>query len=92
MRKVTLFIACSVDGYIAREKGGIDWLFTDNDYGYKKFYSSIDTILTGRKTYEQALGFGEWPYPGKKCYVLSRKPDNKADKNEIGRASCRERV
>ncbi|HLD97061.1 MAG TPA: dihydrofolate reductase family protein, partial [Candidatus Nanoarchaeia archaeon] len=53
----------------------------DNDYGYKKFYSSIDTILTGRKTYEQALGFGEWPYPGKKCYVLSRKPDNKADKN-----------
>lgn len=50
MRKVKLFIASSLDGFIARENGDIDWLFTDADYGYAKFYDSIDTILVGRKT------------------------------------------
>jgi dihydrofolate reductase len=73
MRKVVLFIASSLDGYIAREDGGIDWLFTDGDYGYSEFYDSIDTILVGRRTYDQSLEFDEYPYKGgKKVYVFTR--------------------
>lgn len=74
MRKIRLFIATSLDGYIARTSGEIDWLFTDADYGYTEFYDQIDTLLIGRKTYEQVLTFGEYPYPGKKAYVFSQHP------------------
>jgi hypothetical protein len=49
MRKIKLFIASSLDCYISREDGSIDWLFTDDDYGYLEFYNSIDTVLMGRK-------------------------------------------
>jgi len=73
MRKVKLFIASSLDCYIAREDGGIDWLFTDDDYGYTKFYDSVDTIIVGRKSYDQSLAFEEYPYKGKKVYVFTRK-------------------
>jgi dihydrofolate reductase len=72
-RKIILFIATSLDGMIARADGGIDWLFTDQDYGYAAFYESVDTLIMGRKTFEQALSFGEYPYPGKQAYVLSRR-------------------
>lgn len=75
-REVILYIAISLDGFIAREDGAVDWLDQFNnsgtDYGYADFYSSVDVILIGRKTYEQVLGFGEWPYPGKTCLVFSR--------------------
>jgi dihydrofolate reductase len=73
MRKIKLYIASSLDNYIASEDGGIEWLFSDADYGYEKFYDSIDTILVGRKTYEQSLRFDEYPYKGKKVYVFTRK-------------------
>ncbi|MEK6952445.1 MAG: dihydrofolate reductase family protein [Nanoarchaeota archaeon] len=73
MRKIILFIATSLDGFIAGENGEIDWLFNDQDYGYKKFYDSVDIILMGFETYKQCLEFGEWPYKGKKCYVFTRK-------------------
>lgn len=79
MRKVILFIATSLDGYIAREDGGIDWLFADQDYGYKAFYAGIDTVLMGRKTYELSLSFGEYPYPGTEGYVLSRTRAGQSD-------------
>jgi dihydrofolate reductase len=72
MRKVKLFIASSLDCYIAREDGGIDWLYTDADYGYTKFYDSIDTIIMGRKSYDQSLTFVVYPYKGKKVYVFTR--------------------
>lgn len=77
MRSVRLFIASSLDGFIARRDGSIDWLFTDADYGYSKFYESIDTILVGRKTYEQSLTFDENPYKGKKAYVFTRNSASK---------------
>lgn len=79
MKKNRLFIATSIDGYIARKDGSLDWLDAipnpDNlDYGYYKFYDSIDTILMGRKTYEEVLGFGvDWPYPDCKTYVISQR-------------------
>ena len=74
MRKVVLYIATSLDGYIAGEEGDIDWLFTDHDtdYGYYDFYSTIDTIIMGRKSYEGILRVGEFPYKEKKCYVFSK--------------------
>ncbi len=73
MRKLTLFIACSLDGYIAREDGGVDWLFTDADYGYRRFFRSIDTMLMGRKTYEKALELGDRSYGEKRWIVFSRR-------------------
>jgi dihydrofolate reductase len=71
-RKIILYIATSLDGMIAREDGGIDWLFSDQDYGYTAFYESVDTLIMGRKTFEQALSFADYPYAGKQAYVLSR--------------------
>jgi dihydrofolate reductase len=72
MRKICLFIATSLDGYIARNSGEIDWLFTDQDYGYSEFFAQIDTVIMGRKTYEQVLSFGEYPYAGKQSFVFSK--------------------
>ena len=69
------YIAVSLDGFIARSNGAIDWLSIVErpgvDYGYKRFFDSIDTIVMGRKTYETALGFGAWPYGGKRVVVLT---------------------
>lgn len=81
MRKLVLFIAASLDGFIARKDGSIDWLFSDADYGYSKFFKSIGTVIVGRKTYEQALGFGEYPFKGKKCYVFTAKQKGRKDAN-----------
>lgn len=69
--KIILYIAASLDGFIAGPKGEIDWLFHDQDYGYTDFLDTVDTILMGRTTYEQVLTFGEFPYSGKQCYVFS---------------------
>lgn len=79
MRKIVLFIASSLDGYIAREDGGIGWLSADADYGCQKFCGSIDTVLAGRKTYEQAEGFEEYPFAGKRVCVFTRQTGLKGD-------------
>lgn len=71
-RKLKLFIATSLDGFIARRNGEVDWLFHDGDYGYSEFYAGIDTVLMGNKTYEQILTFGPYPYPDKTGFVFSR--------------------
>ncbi len=81
MPKIKLFIANSLDGFIARPNGGVDWLFTDGDYGMTEFYNSIDTVLIGHKTYELMLRFGESSYKGKKNYVFSRSRGNVKDRN-----------
>ncbi len=74
MRKIILFIATSLDGFIARKDGSIDWLFSDQDYGYSEFIKTIDTTLTGNATYKQVLTFGEFPYKGTTNYIFSRSP------------------
>lgn len=74
--KVILYIAVSLDGYIAREDGSVDWLDTvevEGDGGYSAFYDSIDTVIMGNKTYEHTkILAAEYPYPGKRSYVYSR--------------------
>jgi len=78
MRKIILYIASSLDGYIARKSGEVDWLdaFNDvgEDYGYFKFYNSIDVTLMGNKTYKTSMSFGEFPYKEKKNYVFTKQP------------------
>lgn len=75
MAEIILYIAVSLDGYIATKDGGVDWLSiaedAREDYGYSAFYDSVDALLMGRHTYEQILGFGDWPYAGKTSYVMT---------------------
>ncbi len=70
----TAFIATSLDGYIARPDGAIDWLPVPeeggDDYGYNEFIESVDAIVMGRNTYELVLTFGGWHYT-KPVLVLS---------------------
>ena len=72
MRKIIYFVATSLDGYIASKDGSVDWLFTEGDYGTNAFMKTIDTILMGRKTYEQASEFGLGYFAGKKIYVFTK--------------------
>lgn len=71
MRPLCYFVASSLDGYIARRDGGIDWLFTDADYGYAEFYASVDAVLMGRRTYEPMVREGSFHFPGKRSFVFS---------------------
>lgn len=71
----TVYIATSLDGYIAPPDGSLDWLDqvpnpTDDDYGFSEFIEHIDAIIMGRITYESILGY-DWPYT-RPVYVLSR--------------------
>ena len=72
MPRICLFIATSLDGFIADQAGGVDWLFTDDDYGYTPFFEGIGALFMGRKTYDQVLSFGEWPYGDKPTFVFTR--------------------
>jgi len=80
--EVVLYIATSLDGFIATPNGGLDWLASvereGQDYGYKNFYDSVDALIMGRMTYEQVLGYGQWPYSGKSCWVFGRSLSNGA--------------
>lgn len=80
-RRIIAYIATSADGYIARADGGVDWLNRPRpagNYGYGAFARSIDTVLWGRKTYDQALGMGGVGGPGlgpkTRHYVFSHHP------------------
>lgn len=79
MSKVVLYIATSQNGFIADEHGGVDWLpqpKNDEDlvnFGYHDLMLRIDTILMGRKSFEQVKGFGDWAWPDKKTYVFTSK-------------------
>jgi dihydrofolate reductase len=75
--RCSVFIATSIDGHIARPDGTFDFLSIvdrpDEDYGFAEFFASIDALVIGRNTYETALGFAEWPYAGKRCFVLTHR-------------------
>ena len=78
MKKLILYSAASIDNFITRAGGETDWLDSPEysipveDFGYREFYDSIDTILMGNTTYKQLLSFNmPFPYPDKKNYVFS---------------------
>lgn len=82
-----VFIATSLDGYIARPDGSIDWLTERaeqaGDTGYDEFMASIDTVVLGRGTYQKVLTFDFWPYEGKHVEVLSTTLDPDVDERII---------
>jgi len=84
--KVSVYIATSLDGFIARENGDLDWLpgaqegsngdveRGAEDYGYHEFIDSIDVLVMGRNTFEKVMSFGQWPYGNKRVVVLTNRP------------------
>ncbi len=89
--KNIVYIATSMDGFIADSHNNLDWLTNlpnpdGSDFGFSKFIDTIDALVMGRKTFEKVLSFSEWPYK-KKVFVLSRTlkkvPPELEDKVEI---------
>lgn len=80
----SVYIATSLDGFIAKPDGDIDWLHNPSftiegeDFGYSDYIESIDALIMGRNTFEQVLRFGDWPYQ-KPVIVLSSKSLNIAE-------------
>lgn len=72
--KVSLQLATSLDGFIARSDGGFDWCFTDQDYGMGAFLASVDAVIMGRHSYELLLAMGETPKADKRYFVLTHQP------------------
>lgn len=87
--KASVYIATTLDGFIARENGELDWLpgsdgevpvdSENEDFGFNAFMNSIDTLVMGRNTYEMAISTGMWPYGNKRVIVLSNTMRNLAD-------------
>lgn len=88
---VSVFIGTSVDGFIARPHGDLDFLPAGGGepHGYNEFMASVDALVIGRNTFETVLAFPEWPYGNKRVVVLSSRP---VDFSTIRRGSVREGV
>jgi dihydrofolate reductase len=74
--KTSMFIGTSLDGFIARPDGALDFLPDGGgeEHGYEAFMASVDALVIGRKTYETVLGFEAWAYADKPVFVLSTHP------------------
>ena len=87
--KASIYIATTLDGFIARENGELDWLpgsdgevpidSENEDFGFNAFMKSIDALIMGRNTYELVISTGSWPYGNKRVIVLSNTLRNLAD-------------
>ena len=78
-RKLVLYIAMSLDGYIAKPSGDIGFLSMveqeGQDYGYNDFVDTVDTVIIGRRTYDKVIAMGfEYPHSDKDVYILTRTP------------------
>jgi dihydrofolate reductase len=73
--KASVFIATSIDGFIAREDGGLDWLPANGGepHGYDEFMATVDALVIGRKTFETVMTYDTWPYEKKPVIVLSNR-------------------
>ncbi|WP_156309290.1 dihydrofolate reductase family protein [Sphingobacterium endophyticum] len=97
-QKNKVFIATSLDGYIADRNGQIEWLLSipnpeNDDMGYKEFISGIDALIMGRNTFEVVCGFDEWYYE-KHVFVLSNSlkaiPEKFRDKATLVKGDLKE--
>jgi dihydrofolate reductase len=87
--RASVYIATTLDGFIARENGELDWLpgsdrqvpvdSENEDFGFNAFMEAIDVLVMGRNTYELAISTGMWPYGNKRVIVLSNTLRNLAD-------------
>lgn len=85
--QITLYIAISVDGFVATKDGRVEWLDEfegdvedgDVDGSYEDFIAGIDCLVMGARTYEQVLSFGDWPYAEKPTYVLTHRDRPRAN-------------
>lgn len=75
MRRIVYSVACSLDGFIAREDHSADWIPHDQDYGLGAFFETVDTVLIGRKTHDFMVGLGQPAFPGMMTCVFSRNPN-----------------
>lgn len=82
--KISVYIATTLDGFIARKNDALDWLpgsdgsavdGTEGDCGYSDFMATVDVLVMGRRTFEQVLSFGAWPYGDRRVIVLSKHRD-----------------
>lgn len=82
-KRVSLYIAASLDGFIADELGSVEWLESvdsDGDAGYQAFFDNVDTVVMGRTTYQQIFSLTDtFPYSKKDVYVFSNKKAGSAD-------------
>jgi dihydrofolate reductase len=75
MMRASVFVGTSLDGFIARPNGTLDFLPAEPEpHGYDEFMASVDTLVIGRKTWETVLAFPAWPYGDKRVVVLSGSP------------------
>jgi dihydrofolate reductase len=85
--KASVFLAISLDGYIADKDGSVEFLnafqssasaATDGDMGFSDFLNSIDLLIMGRKTFDQVVSFGDdqWPYGDKQVWIWSKNPSS----------------
>src|SRR6185437_904581 len=74
--KMSVFVGASIDGFIARVDGALDFLPAGGGepHGYDQFITSVDALVIGRNTYETVLAFDAWPYGLKPVFVLSHHP------------------
>jgi dihydrofolate reductase len=74
--KASVFIATSLDGFIARQDDALDWLPVNGGepHGYTEFMATVDAIVIGRRTFEKVLTFDDWPYGKKPVVVLGSRP------------------
>lgn len=76
MRETVVYIAASLDGFIAKKDDDISFLDVvdspGEDYGYSEFNQEVDTVIMGRRTYEKVLSISHFPHPDKKTYILTK--------------------
>lgn len=81
--RASVYIATSLDGFIARSDGDLDWLEagetggegeSEEDYGYRAFMGTVDVLVMGRHTFEKVLTLGPWPFESKRVVVLTSRP------------------
>jgi dihydrofolate reductase len=91
--KTSVFVGVSVDGFIARPDGGLDFLDAGGNeaHGYEEFIATVDTLVMGRKTFETVLGFGVWPYGERRVVVLSSRRRSLSVAGSSGRTVRRPR-
>ncbi len=92
----SVFIAMSLDGFIARPDGGVDWLdrvdMPDEDFGFFAFFNTVDAVVFGRNTWDVACGFSTWLYGEKSCFVLTNRAAEPKHGEELLRGTAEDVV